>query len=187
MVAVAVVVVVRVRVAVAVRVAVRVGMTDSFLAILQEHAEDSDQLALFEVIARWPADRVPLALWEVQKQKRRLSIIEKSLEARAAADGLKEWTAPDGARFGFWGSLRKGFKDLPNVLSNIHSYGVSLESIFGAITDIRVTDLREAAELISNPNNRSAALSVIEDGRIPKGERGDPHLVSVDAIGSKKP
>lgn len=119
--------------------------------------------------------KIPALLAGLLNASTNIAALRKGLEQRMAADGQtgNHWTIGS-IDYGFFGALQKGFRDIPNLLTNLQTLGFSLVGIAGAVSDIRVTDLRAQADMLRDPEKRTAALDLIESHRIEKGVRGAP-------------
>ena len=89
--------------------------TASLLAVVDQHVQDGDEAAITGWAIGLPADRVPAILYAVMERRKVLDRLEDVLEAKAIADGLKSWTAPDGREFTF-GAARKRLVAAPRRL-----------------------------------------------------------------------
>ena len=89
--------------------------TASLLAVVDQHVQDGDEAAITGWAIGLPADRVPAILYAVMERRKVLDRLEDVLEAKAIADRLKAWTAPDGREFTF-GAGRKRVVAAPRRL-----------------------------------------------------------------------
>jgi len=139
-----------------------------------------------------PDDLVPVYLARLLDAATNIATLRKGLETRLLLEGKTgAHFEVGGVEYGFYGSQQKGWRELRTMLVNVHSFGVSLEAIFDAISEIRVTDLRAAAALIGNAEHQAAAMEAIEEARYDKGERGAPRFQVLDekyvkALAAKK-
>lgn len=92
-------------------------MTDSLVQIIAGHLEDGEEARITAAIVALPPDEIPSLLYVVMQRRRFLDRIEDVCEARAAADGLKEWVAPSGEVFKF-GTGRKRVVASPRKLES---------------------------------------------------------------------
>lgn len=144
------------------------------LAMTVASALTADTLDQF--VMNLPAESVPLYLARLVDAATNIRALTKGLEARLVGDGQtgKRFTV-EGVEYGFFGAQRKGYADFPGLVRFlIEDCGISQVAIAGAVSDARVTDLREAANQITDMAKREAALAEIDDHRVPKGARGDP-------------
>lgn len=136
-----------------------------------------------EAVAAMAPDVVVPFLVKVEEAREMLGKLKKELEIRLELAGQVGQTFTiNGREYGFWGSQRKGFKDIPSLLTNLRVLGVGLPEIASAVSEMRVTDLRKSASLLSDPDNRKEALALIEEHREKKGDVGAPHLVALDYV-----
>jgi hypothetical protein len=133
------------------------------------------------VVASLPESLVPVYLARLTDAATNIRALTKGLEQRLVGDGQvgQHWTI-DGTEYGFFGSLQKGWKDIPNLIANLIRIGLSPVDLAASISELRVTDLRQIAGSLTDMEKRDAALELIEEARIPKGERGSPRFQAID-------
>lgn len=137
-----------------------------------------------EALEQWmtelPAAQVVPTMVALLDAKQLLSVVEKGLTARMIVDGQVGQTfTVNGRKYGLWGSLKHGWRDIPGLFENLLRLGMTPLTISQAVSELRITDLRAAASSL-NGEQRSEALELIEGQRIPKGERGSPRFQIVD-------
>ncbi len=126
-------------------------------------------------VAELPAERVPAMLAGLLDAATNIRALTKGFEQRLAADGLTGQHFTVGSQeYAFFGAQQKGWKDLPGLYANLIGLGLSLADLAGATSEARVTDLRKAAAMLKDPQRQQEALDLIEQARVPKGERGSP-------------
>lgn len=142
----------------------------------------TDAASLERFVNELPAEKVPVFLAKLIDGATNIRALTKGLEQRLAADGKTgAHFIVDGLEYAFFGALQKGYKDFPGLVHFlIEDCGLSPLAIAGAVSDARVTDLREAAAQIADEEKRKAALDEIEAHRVPKGERGAPKFQLVN-------
>lgn len=129
-------------------------------------------------VAALPAEQVFVYLRRCQQVSELVAPWVKALELRAVLDGRSgEHVTVDGEEFAFIGSQRKGYRDIGDLLEALKPF-VGARVIVDAVSDFRVTDIREH----TRPEDMEKVEGILDEYRIPKGERGAPHLVSVADI-----
>ena len=136
---------------------------------------------LEEFVASLPSELVAPYLARLLDARTNLNALTKGLESRLVADGQtgQHWTI-GGTEYAFYGSVQKGYKDMPGLFEQLIACGISPVTLAGAVSDARVTDLRESANRIIDEEKRVTALAAIEEHRVAKGERGAPTFKVVD-------
>lgn len=122
-----------------------------------------------------PAEKVAPYLAKLLDAKTELTALEKELTRRLIVDGQvgQHWII-ENREYGLFGALQKGWKDIPGLFSGLLRLGLHTGDLGAAVSEIRVTDLKKAVAFLSDEAAREEALELIEDSRIPKGERGAP-------------
>jgi hypothetical protein len=150
------------------------GITVSEVAMVAQ-AIDGESLEQF--VNDLPAAQVPIYLARLVDAATNIRALTHGLEARLVLDGRTgAHFEIDGVKYGFFGALQKGWRDIPNLIANLMRIGMSPLTLSHAISEMRVTDLRAAASALSDAEKRSEALELIEGARIEKGERGAPRF-----------
>lgn len=92
---------------------------------------------------------------------------KRAIESRMSLDGRvgEKWTDDDGREFGFLRSSRGDFADPQALFADLMAAGMSVPTIAGAVSKVRVTDLRAAAWEIEDEERRAQVLDLIEDHR----------------------
>lgn len=149
------------------------------------NAVTGDSLEAF--VGELPAESVPVYLARLVDASTNIRALTKGLEQRLVADGQvgQHWTI-DGVEYGFYGSLAKGWQNIPSLIDNLMLMGITAGSIAVAISEIRVTDLRTIVDTLPYAD-RVEALAIIEEHRTAKGERGAPRFQAInDKIAVKR-
>ncbi len=135
----------------------------------------TDEEALEAFVDALPSEKVAPFLAALVNAKTNITALTKGLEQRLMADGKTgaHFTVA-GIEYGFYGAQAKGWKDIPSLFANLAQLGIAGPDLAGAVSEVRVTDLRKAATFLSKDDNREQALALIEEGRFDKGERGTP-------------
>ena len=138
----------------------------------------ADNAALERFVTELPAELVPIYLAAILDARTNLSALEKGLTQRMVIDGQagQRWEI-NGRPYGLFGAQQHGFKDIPNLFANLAMAGMSLRDIGAATSEVRVTDLRASAAMLKE---REAALEIIEDHRVARGERGAPRFQEIN-------
>ncbi|MDQ6720113.1 MAG: hypothetical protein M3003_04875 [Candidatus Dormibacteraeota bacterium] len=149
------------------------------LAAEVANAVSGDSLERF--VAEIPAESVPLYLARLTDAATNIRALTKGLEVRLVNDGQvgQHWTIGN-TEYGFFGALKTGWKDIPNLIANLMRLGISPADIAPSISELRVTDLRMLAEQITDAERREEAMELINGARVPKGERGAPRFTAID-------
>ena len=149
-------------------------------ALVSEVAQAVTAETLDAFVTALPAESVPIYLAALIDAATNLRTMTKALEGRLVEDNQvgKHWTI-NGTRYGFWGSLKHGWRDIPNLIDNLMRLGMTPLTISQAVSELRITDLRAAASSL-NGEQRSEALELIEGQRYDKGDRGSPRFQIVD-------
>lgn len=126
-----------------------------------------------------PYDKVVLYLYQVDAARTLVNALGKAVTARMVVEGRlgETWTAPDGEPYRFECERRSKWTDVAGMFFVLGAKGVSLSDLGSAVSDIRVTDLREAAERLPD-DERADALAIIEDHR--QWTDGTPKLTPVE-------
>ena len=138
-----------------------------------------------EALERWISELasadVPAILLSVNDAQDLLRAMQKGLEARMTADGrVGTRVTINDREYVFIGAQQKGYKDFPGLMRFlIQDCGLAPLAIADAVTEAKVTTLREAIATIQDPELRDAALAEVEAHRVPVGQRGQPHLTDV--------
>ena len=140
--------------------------------------------ALEQWVAELPAAVVAPTLLSIEDAKRLLNAAQKGLEARLVLAGQAGQHFMIGGReYAFIGSQQKGYRDFPGLMRFlVQDCGLPPLAIADAVTEAKVTTLREAIAGIADDELREAALAEVEAHRVPVGARGAPHLVPVDKL-----
>lgn len=132
-------------------------------------------------VAGVDAELVPTYLVRLADAMTNIRALSKGFEQRLVAEGRTgDHFTVDGVEYGFYGALQKGFRDIPAMLANLRALGISAADIAGATSDIRVTDLRTAANQLIDDEKREQAMEIIDGHRVVKGERGAPRFHAMD-------
>jgi hypothetical protein len=111
-------------------------------------------------------------LWWVDELLRRANALKKGLliEATMAMDRgemLEHTITVAGHRHVLRQDQRVQWRDLGSLLGMLETvHGIPGDELRAAVSDARVTDLREAAGKIDDPDLRADALASIEDARV---------------------
>jgi len=135
--------------------------------------------SLERFVAELPAEAVPTYLARLTDAATNIRALTKGLEQRLVADEQvgQHWMI-DGVEYGFFGSVQKGYRDIPGLFAYLISLGISAVSLASSVSEARVTDLRAIADTLP-PEKRQEALNEIEDHRVAKGERGSPRFQAI--------
>ena len=106
---------------------------------------------------------------------------KRAIESRMSLDGRvgEHWTDADGHEFAFLRSSRGDFANPPELFADLVELGCSPVVIAGAISKMRVTDLREMAAQIKDDERLELVLGVIEDHRTKV--QGAPRLADLSS------
>ena len=109
---------------------------------------------------------------------------ERSLAIRGVVG--QTYTDPDsGTAYLFTDSTRKKWKDVAGMAATLEEYGITPSSIFRAVTELRVTDLRVLADsTFLSEEQKAEVLQVIEDYR--ETVKSSPSFVELDEHGRIK-
>ncbi len=142
--------------------------------------ESPESLEAF--VAALPAESVALYLARLTDAAANVRALIKGLEQRLAADGQtgQRWTI-GGLPYSFDGAQKRGYDDYPGLVRFlVQDCGMPVLDIAEATSDARVTQLREAASRLPDPEKREAALAEIAAHRVPVGARGAPRFQLID-------
>ena len=148
----------------------------------------ADPALIESIVESLPASEVGVWMVTVDDALAILRKMEKALSTRMLLDGRtgERWSVGD-RNFGFWGSQPKGFRAIPELIVNLRAAGITPADLAGAVSDMRVTDLRTAARGITDPEKRDAAIALIEEHRYEKGDRGTPRLQALENVVGASP
>lgn len=122
---------------------------DRSLALAYMDLHDAER-ALMERIVTMPAERVAPALHTLTGLDGVVGRLRVTLEARATADGLREWTAPDGTPYEFDGTHKRVVKDVEGLRSALTALSqltpADLHATFRIKHEVLFTRLNELAE-----------------------------------------
>lgn len=156
-------------------------ITAELAATVANAFESPESLEAF--VDRIPLESAPIYIAKTLDSMTNARAFIKGLERRLNAEHQvgNHWII-DGQRYGFYGALQRDWKKggIPNLIDNLLRLGISPRSLADAISDLRVTDLRQMVTVLTDPEDRAAALELIEGARVEKGERGEPRFQAID-------
>jgi hypothetical protein len=126
-----------------------------------------DKQAIEQFIADLPLEQVAEFVIRVEEARARCSFAAKAGEQRLAADGYvgHVFTDPDThTQYRFDQDFRKKFTDFPGLAAALIDEGVSPRQIWEAVSDARVTALRDATKSLDG-ERAANALEAIEQFR----------------------
>lgn len=135
--------------------------------------------ALDAFVAQIDIERIPPTTIRLREIATAAGRLADRLEARWAQEtGGLGWKDPGSERiFTFRGTTSRKWKDLGALLHELQELGLSLRTIGEAISEMRVTDLREAAKLFT-PAREKRILELLEEHRGP--HHGVPHFKELE-------
>jgi hypothetical protein len=135
--------------------------------------------ALDAFVAQIDLDRIPPTTVRLREIASAASALADRLEARWAQEtGGLGWRNPGTERvWTFRGSSTRKWKDIPALLAELVKEGISLHTIGAAISERRVTDLKEAARLFQ-PEKEKRLVELLEEHRGP--HHGVPHFKELE-------
>lgn len=147
------------------------------LAPLITEKLEAEQLDAF--VAQIDVDRIPPTTIRLREIASAANALADRLEARWAQEtGGLGWRDPGSERiWTFRGSSTRKWKDIPALLAELVKEGISLRTIGEAISEMRVTDLKEAARLFQ-PEKEKRLVELLEEHRGP--HHGVPHFKELE-------
>jgi hypothetical protein len=142
-----------------------------------------DKAAIEQFVADLSLEQVAEFVVRIEEARARCSFAAKLGEARLAADGYvgHVFTDPEThTKYRFDQDYRKKFTDIPGMADALMKEGVSLDAIWRAVSDMRVTDLRNATRSLDAERSANA-LDVIEEFRAVV--KSAPGFIELDANG----
>jgi hypothetical protein len=148
-----------------------IGARDIVPLVTEELAPEQLDALVMEL----DVDRIPPFVVRLRELAHRANAIAERLELRWAHEtGGLGWADPGSERvWTFRGSTTRRWRDLGALLAGLVQEGLSLRTIGEAITEMRVTDLREAARLFQ-PAKEKRIVELLEQHRGP--HHGVPHF-----------
>jgi len=122
---------------------------DRSLAMAYMDLHDAER-ALMERIVTMPAEQVAPSLHMLTDFDGVIGRLRATLEARATADGLREWTAPDGTVYEFDGTHKRVVKDVRGLYEALIGCPIitsaDMNAIFRQKQEVLFTRLNELAD-----------------------------------------
>ena len=149
----------------------------------------TDTETLTRFVRQLPAEQVPVYLARLLDAATNIRTLVTGLEQRLMNDEqVGKHFEVDGVEYGVFGAQRKGYENFPGLVRFlIEDCGMPVLDIAAAVSDARVTDLRQAANEIRDLDKRQAALDEIEAHRVDKGARGVPKFQLINERFISKP
>jgi len=124
--------------------------------------------------------RIPPTVIRLRAIAAAASKLAERLESRWGQEtGGLGWKDPGSERaWTYRGTSSKGWDDIPGLVADLLEEGIGPRSIAEAISEIRVTDLRAAAERIPALERKKRVLELIEEHR--KRHYGTPHFSELE-------
>jgi hypothetical protein len=153
--------------------------TTSSVALAPLITEQIPPEALDAFVAQIDVERIPPTTIRLREIARAAGALADRLEARWGQEtGGLGWREPGTERaWTFRGTSGRKWKDIPALLAELMKEGLSLHTIGAAISEMRVTDLKEAARIFGTDKEKRI-VELLEDHRGP--HHGIPHFKELE-------